>query len=84
MEILVSILQDPKTGVSVILGIMWFKEWRRAERLAERLDIENKALIERVINGLNAAAIAVTGATVSIDNMKELISTSIENLRRDR
>jgi hypothetical protein len=80
MDALVAILQDPKTGVSVILGIMWFKEWRRAERL----ETERAALIERVLNGLNAAAVAVTGATVSIDNMKELVSTSIANLRRDR
>lgn len=80
MDVLISLLQDPKTGVSVVLGFMWFKEWRRAERL----EAERAALIERVINGLNAAAVAVSGATVSIDNMKDFISVSVENLRGRR
>lgn len=80
MDALVALLQDPKTGVSVILGVMWFKEWRRAERL----EAERAALIERVLNGLNAAVVAMTGAAVSIDNMKDIVSASIENQRGRR
>lgn len=77
-EIIKLIVADPRTGVIVVLVIVWIKELRRAERLEQ----ERAALLERVLTALNTAAFAVTGATASIDSVKNSISTFIDTARR--
>jgi len=87
MEFFVSILQDPKTGAVVILGLWcWYlnKRWEEEREDRRKLQEQYNELQERVINGLNTATVAVSGTSATIDALKSSIATVIETLRRDR
>jgi hypothetical protein len=79
MQDFLTIILDPKTGVVAVLAFMWWKDRARADKL----EAEKSALIERTLDALHTAAIAITAVTATVEEVKGLLSLSLSNLRRD-
>jgi hypothetical protein len=80
MEVLINLVSDPKTGVAVVLGFMWWK----ANARAEALEAEKAALLERVVTAMYTNATSITGMTASMDDVKDLVQVSLDKIRRDQ
>jgi hypothetical protein len=79
MQDFLNLILDPKTGVVAVLAFMWWKDRARADKL----EAEKSALIERTLDALHTAAIAISSITATVEEVKNLLSLALQNIRRD-